>query len=101
MMPLQGDMLYRGFKHSVMKFKIKSVSWMSFKTYLELNYNQALIRKYEIISADFESSRQTRIHTERGHTGTSFLFRKYPLVPDDTNNYEFIYIFTLKEYFFI
>ena len=61
---------------------------MSFKTYLELNYNQVLIRKYEIISADFESSRQTRIHTERGHIRTSFLFRKYPLVPDDTNNYE-------------
>ena len=36
MMPLQGDMLHRGFKHSVMKFKIKSVSWMPFKTFLEL-----------------------------------------------------------------
>ena len=63
--------------------------------------NQILTRKYEIIGADFESSSVTRIHTERGHTGTSFLFEKYPLVPDDTNNYEFIDIFTPKEYFFI
>ena len=30
MMPLQGDMLYRGFKHSVMKFKITRVRWMPF-----------------------------------------------------------------------
>ena len=61
--------------------------------------NQVLIRKYEIIGADFESSRVTRIHTERRHIGTSFLFRKYPLV-DDTNDYEFIDTFMLKQYFF-
>ena len=35
-MPLQGDMLHRGFKHSVMKFKITKVSWMPFKAYLGL-----------------------------------------------------------------
>ena len=63
--------------------------------------NQVLIRKYEIIGADFESSRVTCIYTERGHIGTSFLFEKYPLVPDDINNYEFIDIFVLKEFFFI
>ena len=45
--------------------------------------------KYEIIGADFESSRVTRIHAERGHIGTSFLFRKYPVV-DDTNDCDFI-----------
>ena len=38
--------------------------------------NQVLIRKYEIIGADFESSRVTRIHTGRGHTGTCFFFLK-------------------------
>ena len=62
--------------------------------------NQLLVRKYELIGEDFESSRVARIHTERGHIGTSFLFRKYPLVSDDINNYEFIDVFTLKEYFF-
>ena len=35
-MPLQGDMLHRGFKHSVMKFKVTRVSLAPFKTYLEL-----------------------------------------------------------------
>ena len=61
--------------------------------------NQVLIRKYEIIGVDFESSRVTRFHTARGHTGTSFLFRKYPLI-DNTNDYESIDIFMLKEFFF-
>ena len=61
--------------------------------------NQVLIRKYEIIGADFRSSRVTSFHTERGRIRTSFLFSKYPLV-DDTNDYEFIDVFMLKEYFF-
>ena len=34
MMPLQGDMWHRGFKHSVMKFKIKRVSWMPIKNFI-------------------------------------------------------------------
>ena len=28
------------------------------------------------------------------------MFRKYPRTQDDTNTYEFLYMFTLKEYFF-
>ena len=57
----------------------------------EVENNQVLIRKYEIIGADFYSSRMRSIIT-RGHIGTSSLFSKYPLV-DDTNDYEFIDIF--------
>ena len=99
MMPLQGDMLHRGFKHSVMKFKIKRESWMPFKTYLALKNNLVLIRKYEIIGTDFEHFRVAGIHSERGHLGTSFVFRTYLRLQDFSNTYEFLDMFTLKEYF--
>ena len=51
--------------------------------------NQVLIRKYEIISADY---------SVRGRILSTFLFSKYP--PVDINTYEFIDMFMLKEYFF-
>ena len=63
--------------------------------------NQVLIREYEIIGTDFERFFRARIDTEGGNIGTSFLFRKYLRVPDDTNEFGFIDIFTLKEYFYI
>ena len=41
-----------------------------------------------------------RIDEEGRVIGTSFLFRKYPHVPDNTNEFRAIVdIFTLKEYF--
>ena len=61
--------------------------------------NQVLIRKYEIIGVSFHSVIET-IHTERGTSEPSLVFTRYPIV-DDTNTYEFIDMFTLKEYFFI
>ena len=68
---------------------------MPFKTFLELKNNQVLIREYKIIGTDFERTTRLSID-EEGRS--SFLFRKYPLEVD-TNNYGFIDIFTLKEYF--
>ena len=52
MMPLQGDMLHRGFKHSVMKFKIKGVL-DAIQNFLGVEINQVLIRKYEVTGADW------------------------------------------------
>ena len=74
-MPLQGDTLHRG-------FKITRVSWMPFLTY------QVLIRKYELIGANFEYV---------GGFGDGPSFRKYPHEPDEINVLEFFDIFTLKE----
>ena len=48
------------------------------------------IRKYEIIGANFVC-----INKE-----TPFVFRKDSMQPGQTNTYEFIDMFTLKEYFF-
>ena len=38
------------------------------------------------------------VQTERGNIGTSFLFVNLLHVADDTNTYEFIDSFTLKEF---
>ena len=51
-----------------------------------VEYNQVLIRKYEITGLGFE------------YVGGN-LFRKHPHEPDDTNTYGLFDIFTLKEYF--
>ena len=56
--------------------------------------NQVLIRKYEIIGTVF-----LPFTRERENVGNSFVFRKYPTV-DDTYTYEFIDMFTLKDFFF-
>ena len=53
--------------------------------------NQVLIRKYEIIGADFR-------HITSAGDGSGF-FIEYPHELDDTNTYEYIDIFTLQEYF--
>ena len=51
--------------------------------------NQVLIRKYEIIDTDFKHFIRLRIDEEGTNTGTSFLFRKHPHEPDDTNTYKY------------
>ena len=66
---------------------------------LGVENNLVLIRKYEIIDTDFEHNVRLRIDEEGRVIGTSFSYRKHPHVPDDTNTYGFIGIFTLKEYF--
>ena len=60
------------------------------QNFLGVENNQVLIRKYEIIGTDF----RTYIAGEEGRA----LYNKYPLL-HDTNGYEFINIFMLKEYF--
>ena len=90
-------MLHRGFKHSVMKFKIKRVSFDALQNFLGVVNNQVLIRKYEIDTL-FRSLREA-FHTEKGNIVPSLVFRKFPLVRDDTNAHEFIDMFRLKEYF--
>ena len=62
--------------------------------------NKVLIREYEIIGTDFEHNVRLRIDEEGRNIGTSFLFRKHPHVPDDSNEFRSIVdTFTLKEYF--
>ena len=70
------------------------------KTFLGVENNQVLIRKYEIIGADFEKLTTPLIDKRGRHIGTSVLFVNRHLVPTLTNPHEFIDIFTLKEYFF-
>ena len=68
------------------------------QNFLGVVNNQVLIRKHKI-DILFWSFRET-IHTEMGNIGPTLVFRKFPLVSDNTNTYEFIDIFTLKKYFF-
>ena len=63
------------------------------QNFLGVVNNQVLTREYEIIGTDF-----LMFIRERENIGNSFVFRKYPAI-EDTNNYEFLYLFTLKEYF--
>ena len=76
MMPLQGDMLHRGCKHSVMKFKMKRVSWMPFKTFLGVENNQELIRIYELTDTDTERVIRLPLD-ERGQFIEMFTLREY------------------------
>ena len=59
--------------------------------------NRILIRKYEITGLGFKYVGSYHIE-ERGRA-VDIRFSKYQHVPDDTNTYEFIDSFTLKEYF--
>ena len=62
--------------------------------------NYVLIRAYEIIGTDSEHNVRLHIDEEGRIIGTSFLFRKHPHVPNDTNEFGSIFdIFTLKDYF--
>ena len=95
-------MWHRGFKHSVIKFKIKRVQDKKSKLDALQNFlgdekknkkkKQALIRKYEIIDTDFH------FYTAN-EKGTRAYFMKSPREQGDTNTYEFIYMFTLNDYF--
>ena len=73
-------------------FQDKKSKLDALQNFLGAVNNQVLIRKYEIIGTDF----RTYIVGEEGRA----LYNKYPLL-DDTNDYKFINIFMLKEYFFI
>ena len=64
--------------------------------FLGVENNQVLIREYEIIGTNFENFRVGR-YDERGFI--DIRFRKHTIPPDDTNEFRFIAIFTLKEYF--
>ena len=66
------------------------------QNFLGVVNNQVLIREYEIIGADFA---KLTTYGEEGRV-INILFVKYPRMTDDTNTYEFIDIFMLKEYFF-
>ena len=68
------------------------------QNFLGVENNQVFIRKYEIIGVSFKSIIET-IQTEMGTSESSLVFTRYPIV-DDTNTYEFIDTFTLKEFFF-
>ena len=95
-------MLHRGFKHSVMKFQDKKSKLGAFQNLFGVENNQVLIRKYEIIGIDFDhvggyygnpNDKESFIAVDR--------FKKYPPDLGDFADYEFINIFTQKEYIFI
>ena len=65
------------------------------QNFLGVENNQVLIREYEIIGTDFG---RFITYAEEGRV-TNIVFVKYPRPRDDTNEFEFIDIFTLKEYF--
>ena len=66
------------------------------QNFLGVVNNQVLIREYEIIGSDFG---RFITYGEEGRV-TKVVFVKAPRPRDDTNEFGFIYIFTLKEYFF-
>ena len=68
------------------------------QNFLGVVNNQVLIRKYEIIDVHYYFASSTSRYGE-GMKFVDARFRKLPHVPDDTKTYEFIDIFTLKEYF--
>ena len=82
-------MLHRGFKHSVMKFKIKKSKLDALQNLLGVENNQVLIRQYGIIDAVFR--RCVRVYMD-DEGRTSFVFRKLPHDPHDhdINDCEFI-----------
>ena len=96
MILLQGDMLHRGFKHSVIEVQHKKSKLDALQNFLGVENNQISIRKYEIIDADFGYNRSEGAD-ERGII--DIRFRKHSRQPDDTNTYKVIDIFALKEYF--
>ena len=69
------------------------------QNFLGVENNQVLIREYEIIGTDFKYIIKWDID-EEGNRKTSWLFiNRLHVLDVDTNTYEFINIFTLKEYF--
>ena len=66
------------------------------QNFLGVENNQVLIREYEIIGSDFW---RFITYGEEGRV-TKVVFVKAPRPRDDTNEFGFIDIFTLKEYFF-
>ena len=72
----------------------------AFLNLLRVVNNQVLIKKYEIIDGDFEYFEHIgNIHAEGSSRIIEALFRKYPRQLDGID-FEFCYLFTLKEYFF-
>ena len=78
------------------KFQDQKSKLDALQNFLGIENNQILIRKYEIIGSNFE---RFITYGEEGRV-TKVVVVKAPRPRDDTSEFGFIDIFTLKEYFF-